>query len=70
VSQHQRASPIIPTPGPTGKPVEWAVYLLRKRAQVLGRVMAPNEKEALQKAYGDFEIPESERFKISVKRIT
>jgi len=48
--------------------VEWLVYRLRKKAQLIGRVQAKDQKEALERAYAEFQIPEHERFRISVQR--
>ena len=47
---------------------EWAVYMLRKRATLLGRVQAQDEKEALERGYEEFNIP-ADRFRVSVKRM-
>ena len=44
------------------------VYLLRKKAERIESVEAEDQQEALAKAFALYEIPEAERFKISVKR--
>ena len=46
----------------------WGVYALRKKAERITSVNARNEKEALQRALRECEIPEREHWRISVQR--
>ena len=46
------------------------MYLLRKTGRLIGRVHAADQEEALRKAYEEFEIPEKERFRISVLQLS
>ena len=46
----------------------WGVYALRKKAERISSVNAKDEKEALQRALKECEIPERERWRISVQR--
>jgi hypothetical protein len=46
----------------------WGVYALRKRAEKLGSVEARNEKDALERALKEIELPERSRFRLSVRR--
>lgn len=55
-------------PPVASKDVEWVAYRLRKKAERLGRVEARSEAEAIEKACAEFEIPQHERFRISVQR--
>ena len=48
---------------------EWAVYLLRKKAVLIGRVEAKDEKEALERACEEFKISAADRFRISVRKV-
>ena len=48
---------------------ERAAYLLRKKAQLIGRVEAKDEKEALERACAEFNILPADRFRVSVKRM-
>lgn len=55
-------------PTPSGKVVRWSIHILRKRAQWLGHVDAASQREALERAYAVFDIPERYRFRITAKR--
>ena len=61
------ASPPAPYKARPGD-VEWAVFRLRHKAQLIGHVQAKDQKEALARAVEELKIPEHERFRISVQR--
>jgi hypothetical protein len=46
----------------------WGVYLLRKKAERLGRVEAEDEVEAMARAFEQFDIGEVERWRVSVQK--
>ena len=46
----------------------WGVYALRRKAERISSVNAKNEKEALQRALKECEIPERERFTFAAIR--
>jgi hypothetical protein len=46
----------------------WAVYPSRKRAERIGSVEARDQEEALEKTYSELNIPERDRFRVSVQR--
>jgi hypothetical protein len=46
----------------------WGVYALRKKAERISSVRARDDKEALERALRECEIPEAVRWRISVKR--
>jgi hypothetical protein len=48
----------------------WAVDIIRKRAEHVGVVVAPNEKEALAKAIKQFEIEPARQNRITVTKIS
>ena len=48
--------------------VEWRVYRLAAKAKYIGRLLAKDECETLEPAHAEFDVPERERFKISVQR--
>jgi hypothetical protein len=50
------------------KAVAWAVYRFAAKPKYIGRVEARDEKEALEKAFAEFKIPQHERFKFTVRR--
>jgi hypothetical protein len=41
----------------------WDIYLIRAKAQLLGRVHAPDRKSAVERAIKEFEITNSEQQK-------
>jgi hypothetical protein len=47
---------------------QWVVYRFAAKPKFVGTVEARDEKEALKKAFAEFNIPEHERFKITVRR--
>jgi hypothetical protein len=47
----------------------WSVDILRKRAEHLGTVEAPNEQAAIAKAAEEFEIGPERRNRISVRKL-
>lgn len=51
-----------------GKTSDWVVYRFAAKPKYIGRVEAKDEKEALEKAFAEFDIPKHEWFKITVRR--
>jgi hypothetical protein len=47
----------------------WRVDIIRKRAEHLGTVEAASEKEAIEKAAKQFNIPPGRRNRITVQKI-
>src|SRR5262245_31911334 len=47
---------------------EWVVRVLGEKAQWVGRVKAMDEDEARRYALEDFDIPEADRFRVSVRK--
>jgi hypothetical protein len=47
----------------------WSVDLIRKRAEHLGTVEAPNEQAAIKKAAEMFDIPPERQNRISVRKL-
>jgi hypothetical protein len=47
----------------------WSVDIIRKRAEHLGEVEAPDEKAAIKKAAELFDIPPPRRNRVTVTRI-
>jgi hypothetical protein len=48
--------------------VNSGTYILRQKAQYIGRVRANDKQQALQRAYEEFNVAEADRFRISVQR--
>jgi hypothetical protein len=48
----------------------WSVDIIRKRAEHLGEVEAPDEKAAIKKAAELFDIPPERQNRITVTKIT
>jgi hypothetical protein len=48
----------------------WRVDIIRKRAEHLGTVEAANEKEAIDKAAKEFDIPPGRQNRITVEKMT
>jgi hypothetical protein len=48
----------------------WSVDIIRKRAEHLGEVEAPDERSAIAKAAEMFDIPPARRNRITVTRIS
>jgi hypothetical protein len=48
----------------------WRVDIIRKRAERLGIIEAANEKEAIEKAAKEFDIPPERQNRITVERMT
>jgi 1,2-phenylacetyl-CoA epoxidase PaaB subunit len=47
----------------------WGVYVLKRKAERMAfSVNAKDEKEALERAIKEYDVPESERWRISVQR--
>ena len=47
----------------------WGVYLLKRKAERLAlTVTAPNAEQAIERAIKENDIPERERFRVSVQR--
>ena len=46
----------------------WGVYALRKKAERLGSLRAKDDKQALQRAATEFQVPERDRWRLSVQR--
>jgi hypothetical protein len=46
----------------------WRVDIIRKRAEHLGTIEAANEKEAIEKAAKEFDIPPERQNRITVER--
>jgi Protein of unknown function (DUF1488) len=46
----------------------WGVYVLKRKAERMASVNAKDEKEALERAIKAYDVPESERWRISVER--
>jgi hypothetical protein len=52
------------------EPIEWGVYLIRKKAQLLGYVEAPDEATAIKTGIKEFEITDPEKQqRVSVQRV-
>jgi hypothetical protein len=51
------------------KPTRWSVDIIRKRAEHLGEVDAPDEEAAITRAAEVFDIPVERQNRISVRRI-
>ena len=49
--------------------VEWGVFLLRKKAQLIGHVHAKDAMEAIDRACEKFNVTVAERFRISVQQV-
>jgi hypothetical protein len=52
----------------TAEPVRWSVFMFRNKGARLGTVWAHDEAEALEKAIKELDIPEAERWRISVRQ--
>jgi hypothetical protein len=50
-------------------PQRWSVSVIRKRAEELGTIEAPDEQSAIAKAAAEFNIPPERRNRIVVARI-
>ena len=48
----------------------WSVDIIRKRAERLGTIEAANEKEAIEKAAEEFDIPPERQNRIVVQRMS
>jgi hypothetical protein len=48
----------------------WSVDIIRKRAERLGTIEAANEKEAIEKAAKEFDIPPERQNRIVVQRMS
>ena len=48
----------------------WRVDIIRKRAKHLGVVEAANEKEAIEKAAKEFDIPPERKNRIAVEKLS
>ena len=48
----------------------WSVDIIRKRAERLGTIEAANEKEAIEKAAKEFDIPPERQNRIVVERMS
>jgi hypothetical protein len=48
--------------------IEWSVFVLRQKAQFIGRVIAPDATSAIKTALKELPIPEHLRSKLSVQR--
>jgi hypothetical protein len=48
----------------------WAVDIIRHRAEHLGTVVAPNEKEAIKTAIATYQIERARRNRITVTKIS
>ena len=48
----------------------WRVDIIRKRAEHLGTVEAANERQAIEKAAKEFEIPPERQNRIVVERVS
>jgi hypothetical protein len=46
----------------------WGVYALRKKAERIGTVQARDEKDAIERALKEIELPKGSQFRISVQR--
>jgi hypothetical protein len=65
--------PFAPILGAMKKPREvirprWAIYALKKKAERYGSVEARTEQEAIEAAIKEYDVPERERWRISVRR--
>ena len=52
------------------KMARWRVDIIRKRAEHLGTVEAATEKEAIEKAATEFDIPPERQNRITVEKMT
>jgi hypothetical protein len=48
----------------------WRVDIIRKRAEHLGTIEAANEKEAIEKAAKEFDIPPERQNRITVEKVS
>ena len=48
----------------------WRVDIIRKRAEHLGTVEAANERQAIEKAAKEFEIPPEQQNRIVVEKVS
>jgi hypothetical protein len=48
----------------------WSVDIIRKRAERLGTIEAANEKEAIEKAAKEFDIPPALQNRIVVEKLS
>lgn len=48
----------------------WSVDIIRKRAERLGTIEAANEKEAIEKAAKEFDIPPERQNRIAVEKVS
>jgi hypothetical protein len=48
----------------------WSVDIIRKRAERLGSIEAANEKEAIEKAAKEFDIPPERQNRIVVQKMS
>jgi hypothetical protein len=48
----------------------WHVDIIRKRAERLGTIEAANEKEAIEKAAKEFDIPPERQNRIAVEKVS
>jgi hypothetical protein len=48
----------------------WRVNIIRKRAEHLGTVEAANERQAIEKAAKEFEIPPERQNRIVVEKVS
>ena len=48
----------------------WRVDIIRKRAERLGTIEAVNEKEAIEKAAKEFDIPPERQNRIAVEKVS
>jgi hypothetical protein len=51
------------------RPIRWSVSLIRKRAEELGTVEAPDEQSAIARAVAQFNIPPERRNRIVVVKV-
>ena len=51
------------------RPIRWSVSLIRKRAEELGTVEAPDEQSAIARAVAQFNIPPERRNRITVVKL-
>jgi hypothetical protein len=51
-------------------PQRWSVSIIRKKAEQLGTVSAPDEKTAIELAAEEFKIPPERRNRIVVTKIS
>jgi len=51
------------------RPIRWSVSFIRKRAEELGTVEAPDEQSAIARAVAQFNIPSERRNRIVVTKL-